>query len=123
MSKFLFLFFASSLLISCGEKTPKDVLPQDKMATVLLDYLKVDNYAFDHLKNDSTINDTVAALKMQKAVFAKHKVSREAFEKSINYYADHPKTLNVILDSVINRQMRKDTTKKPTKVLPVIDNL
>ena len=122
MKKFILIFLLLAALVSCKERA-NGILPQSKMSAVLLDYVKVDNYAFDHLRRDSSVNDTVAAIKMQQQVFEKHKVSKEDFERSINYYTEHPKLFEVIIDTVISRQLRKDTAKKKAVLIPVLDSL
>ncbi len=109
MTKLFTGLLLASILLSCGDSAPKGILSKEKMTTVLWDYMEANVYSFEQMK-DSLQEDTVVNAKMQLSVFEKHKVSRESFEASYNYYAGNATEFKEIIDSVIARKQRTDTT-------------
>jgi hypothetical protein len=95
-------------LFSCGNKQaiPSGILKPAVMQKVMWDVLRADAFAFDFIKRDSTKKPEVENVLLQQQVFAIHKVSKEEFYKSYNYYKVHPDLMQPILDSMINRATR-----------------
>jgi hypothetical protein len=118
------------MLGSCaGDSFPKEIIPPKKMQDVFWDYLRADVYTTDFIATDSTKNAVAENLRLQNIVFANHKVSKEQFYKSYNYYLDHPELMTRMLDSMMAIQNRKqiilsDTAlqrrNKPLKNLKVM---
>ncbi|MDB5203385.1 MAG: hypothetical protein JWQ27_2794 [Ferruginibacter sp.] len=98
---------AAMFLYSCGNSRPSGVLAEDKMQEVLWDYVQADVFAKDFISKDSALNDTAENIKLQKQVFAAHKITREQFYKSYEYYLHHDNDMKVMLDSLLARQTRK----------------
>jgi hypothetical protein len=76
------------------------------MQKVMWDVLRADAFAFDFIKRDSTKKPEAENVQLQQQIFLIHKVSKEAFYKSYNFYKVHPDLMQPILDSMINRATR-----------------
>ena len=61
-------------------------------------------------------------LKLYEEVFRLHKVSREEFRNSFQFYQDHPDITRVLFDSLIARgnRMRSDSYTHPTTPTPSV---
>src|SRR5436190_1246718 len=122
MMKYFLIAIACISIISCGgDKRPSGVLSPEKMQLVLWDYIRADAFTTDYLSKDSLKNLNVENVKMQKEIFARHKITEDIFYKSYAYYEAHPEEMRIMLDSMIARKRRIvftppviiDTTKKP----------
>ena len=91
------------------------------MQTVLWDVLRADAFAFDFIKKDSTKIPEQELVKLQQQIFAVHKVSKEQFYKSYEYYKVHPEIMLPMLDSIINKSTRDKFAE--TKASPLHDTL
>ena len=110
-------------LFSCGNKNSisSEILKPAKMQTVLWDVLRADAFAFDFIKKDSTKIPEQELVKLQQQIFAVHKVSKEQFYKSYEYYKTHPEIMQPMLDSIINKATRDKFTE--TKGSPLHNTL
>jgi hypothetical protein len=98
----------SAILFSCSSGSlPAKVLAPEKMKAVLWDYIKAESFTNEFIGKDSTKNLALENVKLQKAIFAKHHVTREEFYTSYYYYQDHPNQMQVLLDSMIVETRRK----------------
>jgi len=95
-------------LLSCNNKNtiPKEILKPDKMQAVLWDVLRVDAFTFDFIKRDTTKKPEAENVRLLQKVFTTHKVSKEEFYKSYDFYKEHPALMQPILDSLINKATR-----------------
>ena len=102
MSKYLFItiLFFSVGCNSSKEKTA-DIIAPEKMKLVFWDYLRANEYAFEILKKDTSLNDTLINIQLQNAIFKHHNISKEKFYKSYAYYTKNSNLLLPILDSMI----------------------
>jgi len=116
------------LLFSCGSKTavPKDVLPVDKMTTVLWEVMLADALANHRYPTDTATQfDTSMVLYQQ--IAKAHGTTQAQFKRSMQFYESRPDLLQIILDSLQKRATiptagtPHDTTK--TKVLPRVGPL
>lgn len=100
-----FFFFLLILLVSCSRsKYPDGVLVPEKMQAVYWDYLRADVYAKEMLSKDSSRNIDSANIQFQQQLFEKHKVSKETFYKSYEYYISHQLLMKDMLDTMQVRQ-------------------
>lgn len=108
------------VLFSCGtkEKLPAGVLPQDKMQAVFWDVIKAEVFTNEFIKKDSARNAVAENEKLQQQVFAMHKVSREDFYKSYDYYKAHSVAFKKIMDSMVVKAER-DHYNKPKTTAPL----
>jgi hypothetical protein len=82
------------LLLGCGR--PWDVLSQDEMVAVLLDV----HLAEAAMKVVDGSAKRIEKQEFYNAVFEKHNTTKEHFEKSLDWYAHHPKLLVAVYDEV-----------------------
>ncbi|MBP6431012.1 MAG: DUF4296 domain-containing protein [Ferruginibacter sp.] len=121
MMKFLLCsFFCVAILFSCKNDKPKGLLSEKKMQAVFTDIMKVDAYTKNFIAKDSQKNAILENTKMQMQVFALHKITKEEFYNSYEYYISDVKKMQPFMDSIINkanneRLIRNSPTSDPTK--------
>jgi len=108
---FLIGSFMLLALISCSNKkaTANKILEPAKMQAVLWDYFQVEAYTEHFLKKDSTKKVKIENALLQQKVFDIHKISREQFNKSYDYYSANAYLMRPLLDSIIYRAESKRT--------------
>jgi hypothetical protein len=102
-------FLCVVLLAGCSEKDniPSGVLGKEEMGNLIWDMMQADQYASTYLiKDSSKVNVKMETLKLYEEVFRLHKVTREDFRKSFQFYQDHPDITRTILDSLTSRGNR-----------------
>ena len=104
-------------LASCGNKNkiPAGVFKPDKMEAVLWDIIRVESFTRDFVKKDTLKIADEEYVKLQKAVFARHQVTKADFDKSYNYYKTKTDLFKTVLDSMITRANR-DRFIKPIQI-------
>lgn len=114
------LMAVTCMLFSCGakEKLPAGVLQPAKMQAVLWDVIRADVFTNEFIKKDSTKNAVAENLKLQQQAFAIHKVSREDFYESYDYYKAHSAAFKKIMDSMVLKAER-DRYSKPQTTAPL----
>ena len=92
------------VLVSCAGKKdfPDDVISVKPMQKIVWDLLQADEIAFQRKTADSTVNLKETSFRLYDTVFAIHKVSREAFYKSYEYYQRHPQLYTSMMTGVKN---------------------
>ena len=98
------LCFAAVMLLffSCQKKetTPEGILSNDQMVNVLSElYVIEQKISTLGVKRDS-LNQIFDEMKSR--VFEKTGVTDSVFRRSLNYYMDHPQTLEVVYTSLID---------------------
>lgn len=118
--KAIFIFTCLFLLACAEEKKesiPSTILPEQKMAAVMLDMhlleaaMSLNTYRPDII--------TKGDLAVTFDVFDKHKITKAQYNESFEYYAQHPELLNevyqLVLENLSKMQAeamnRKDTEK------------
>ena len=106
-------------LFSCGNKNsiPQGILKPEKMQAVLWDVLRADVFTNDFIKKDSAKKPELELAKLQQQIFAIHKLSKDEFYKSYEFYKIHPEIMQPMLDSMINKKTRDKypaTQSKPS---------
>ena len=108
------------------DKIPANVLSKTNMQSVLWDLLRVDEYITDYAAKDSTLNKKDKSIELYEQVFRIHNITKNEFQKSLDFYQGRPDLLKIILDSMSSRQriiMEKqyksesDSVKKKTKAI------
>ena len=120
MKRLIMLVFLLGSLISCGnnDKRPSGILEEKKMQAVLWDVIKADVYTAQFIKKDSAKNAAEENLELQQQIFAIHKISKEDFYRSYDYYRSHTAEFQVMLDSMIataERSKKINTIAEPLK--------
>lgn len=116
-----FIYLISILFLSaCINKkdVPKNIIQPEKMQKIMMEM-----FTADGVNNELSLRDTSFNLpdnnksKFQQ-IFTNHKISKDQFYKSYNFYLGHPDLLKPITDSlaaISNKQSLKlntDTTQK-----------
>jgi len=117
------LLFIAIFLAACSGSTaiPKEILPPDKMGSVLydvvqademVDYLKGKESTFQHFEKRTALYDTVLTI---------HGITKTAFKRSMDFYESRPDLLKEMLDNLQrkitdtagkNRLQRESVLKK-----------
>lgn len=114
------ILIGAFLFFSCSRSVPKDVLPPPEMQAVLWDMMRADEMANFYADKDSSYNNVGRYIDNYQTILSLHRVSKEDFKKSFDYYLEHPEKLKPILDSVYSqaeRFQKGDTLKKPYKAI------
>jgi len=109
--RFFCLLCVTIMMAACANdsKMPKDVIPQQKMKEVLFDVLRAQEYASTKYGFDTlAVNKNMAVMLQQ--VFEIHKISKENFYDSFQYYEAHPDKNKELFDSLTayTAQKRQD---------------
>lgn len=100
--KFLSGIALSTIIVfSCGTRDKKEsILPENKMRAVMWDMIRADQYVSDFLLRDSTKNKKEESEKLYEQIFYLHKITRDEFKKSLDYYSARPNLFQPIIDSL-----------------------
>lgn len=96
------ILFASIVLFlaSCQSNTeiPKDVLPRETMTTILVDI----NLVEGALKANFILADSAkkVAPTLYEEIYKRHNIDAALFQKSMNWYFEHPEILDEIQKEV-----------------------
>jgi hypothetical protein len=107
MMRLFYILLASTLLIACKDsnrESDKNIIPPKKMQMVLLDFIKADSYDTEISARDKRVKDTLDNLSRQNTIFEHHKVTRNAFINSLEFYKKNPDIFIPILDSMLTLQ-------------------
>jgi hypothetical protein len=108
MRKFLSLIFVSLSLICCKSKeVPKTVIQPKQMEKILYDIHLADSYITSIGNVDSAKNLSAA---FYKGIYKKHKIDSAHYNRSMDYYYNHPAYLTDIYE-----QVKKDLEKTKVK--------
>src|SRR5688572_21089022 len=100
MIRFILVSLICVSIFSCKESIPSDVIKQKKMQEVLWDVIKAEALAQQLVKADSSKVQSVESRKLISRVFSIHNITKEQFEKSYDYYIDHPDIMRGLFDSL-----------------------
>ena len=97
---------------------PSGVIGKEEMGDILWDIMQADQYAANYIVKDSgKVNVKMETLKLYEEVFRMHKVSRDEFRKSFQFYQDHPDITRTMFDSLVakgNRMRAESYTPSQT---------
>jgi hypothetical protein len=121
MRKLYFLFLILSIVLSCSEKgkLPADILPQPKMEAVMWDMISAGEFLNGYIFNRDTADRKKESVSAYGKVFRIHAITREQFEKSYQYYREHPVLMKVILDSLSSKKKNFGQRLPATDSLPI----
>ena len=97
------------LIAGCSEKDkiPSDVIARDEMEKIIWDMMLADQYSSNYLVKDSAkVNVKIETLKLYEDIFRMHKVSRDEFRKSFQFYQGRPDITRTMFDSLLARGNR-----------------
>jgi len=96
----LLLFFACSPS-SEKDKIPEDILPQEKMVSILTDMHIAETMA----RNTIHLGDTNVqkVINYYAVIYKKNNITEETFKKSFDYYIQHPLLLDSVYSDIITK--------------------
>lgn len=113
----VFFIACCLFLISCSNNAiPNGVLKQKEMQQVYWDLIRADKLSKEVVKRDSTKNLDSLNTDYITKVLAIHNLSKEALDRSLNYYNQHPDILEAVFDSI---QMEQNKVHYQPWVTPV----
>ena len=102
-----FAFLLLVFFLSCsGNDIPKDVMPPEKMQAILYDVILADELADFSSIQDSTYRNLEKRTVLYDSILQIHNITKQAFQKSFEFYQQRPDLLRTILDSL---QTKPDT--------------
>lgn len=103
MNRIFLIFLLLQVSCSPGNSKNKPALSAEKMQLVLWDVIEADVFTYTIKRTDSSVNPSRENALMQESIFKKHKVSREEFYTSMDYYVEHSDQFVPMLDSMMAR--------------------
>lgn len=103
------------IIVGCSDKNsvPSGILPVDKMYPIMWDMIEADQYAAllakDSTRAGKNLDIKLEHLRLYEQVLQSYDISREKFQKSYNYYKEHPEINQVLYDSLIAQGNRLRT--------------
>lgn len=99
---------------------PGNVLEPNKMAAVMWDLVRVDEYAATRTAIDSVSKVEANRQQLYQQVFQLHKMDAATFRTSYQYYEAHPAVMRTILDTIAVRYARKQNQHSNQQPKPTI---
>lgn len=98
------------IALSCSDnkKIPDHILKPEKMEAVLADVMMADALNQERIIRDSLLYLSKENVSYFKKIFQLHAVTKDEFEKSIQFYTKRPDLLRAIIDSVSAVVSRKN---------------
>ena len=122
--KYLLFLLCACFFLSCGgDKVPAGILPPQQMETIVWQLMQTDEFVANAFVRDSTKNITTERIRRYRQVFLLNNTSKEAFEKSYDYYMAHPGVTKTMFDSLSARATRRADTIPKLPVHPGINKL
>jgi hypothetical protein len=98
-------FIAIILLFSCHRKALQlNVLSQSRMAAIMWDMIRADQYVSDFHIKDSSKKKKNESLNFYEQIFHIHQTTEQEFKRSLDYYTSRPDLFQPIIDSVAKRK-------------------
>lgn len=113
MIRLFYILLAIVMLNACKDSnsaSEKNIISPKKMQLVLLDFIKADSYDTEISARSKNVEDTLDNLSRQNTIFEYHKVTRNAFLNSLEYYKKNPDLFIPILDSMLTSQDKLKNT-------------
>ncbi|MEO6188938.1 MAG: DUF4296 domain-containing protein [Ginsengibacter sp.] len=108
--KTIAILFLTVILFSCSDDStiPHNVISSEKMSAIMWDIMRAQALAAEVARKDSSMTVEAHRGKFTKKVFQVHHVSSDEFDKSYNWYMEHPKVMKEMFDSLYSRKQREN---------------
>lgn len=108
------------VLISCSSdtKVPSGILQPVKMSNVLWDVMRSQVLAYETARKDTSTSEAIEVKALSKKIFQIYKIDSAHFNKSYNWYVQHPAVLKIIFDSMYVQKERENTLKLERENMP-----
>lgn len=103
MRFFCFIGLLSLFLFSCSDEytVPQGILPPPKMRAVMWDMIRAGEYQGNYVfLKDSSADKLSRSLALFDTVYRIHDITKDDFEKSYQYYREHPVLMKDIMDTL-----------------------
>jgi hypothetical protein len=122
-----YVFLFGLCLYSCTdrESVPPGIIKPDSMQAILKDVVAADLFATQYLLKDSLRKDSVhrnvklETLQLYETIFKLHRVTKDEFRKSMDFYASRPDLEKQMFDSLSADETRSRTNLYKPKSIPV----
>jgi hypothetical protein len=108
-----FIFFACT----SKNKVPSSIMQPEKMKSVLWDVMRAQFLANEIVKKDSLASVSAETKVLTQKVFQIHKIAASDFDKSYNWYVQHPELMKLIFDSLYTQKQRNKEDEYQRKQL------
>lgn len=96
------------LLYACNEKKRLITIPQMKL--VMWDVITADEWMKKQILSDTIIDSSKRNIALYNKIFSLHKITKEDYYSSYDYYKNHPNEMKILLDSLAAFGTRKRDT-------------
>lgn len=113
----------AAILTACSSKrTPKGILEPQPMQEVLFDMLMAGEFLNGYvLLQDTGIHRLVKSSQVYNQVLTLHKITPELFDKSMDWYQQHPQMMKEVLDGIVENRKEKSDGPGLAPPVPVVD--
>lgn len=94
------------LLISCENKTKEKVLSPERMELIIADMMLAEGYSESGANKDSSRPKNAFLSNEISKVLAVHKVTKEEYNRSFQYYIKRPDLMLKMIDSITSKAAR-----------------
>ncbi len=95
-------------MFACNQKKKAIAIPQMKL--VMWDVITADEWMRKQSIADTIIDSTKKNIALYNKIFALHKITKEEYYSSYDYYKNHPNEMKILLDSLAAFGTRKRDT-------------
>ena len=108
MRNLIYILIFSTLLFACNGKSKVIAIP--KMKFIMWDIVNADEWMKLAVAKDSSITIKKENIALYNKIFTLHKITKDEFYNSYNYYETHPNEMKILLDSIAAFGIRKRDT-------------
>jgi hypothetical protein len=118
MSRTIIYIMFWLVFVSCGSDTkiPSDILQPAEMSNILWDIMRSQTLGYEIARKDSSVREAIEVKALSQKVFKIYKIDSTYFNKSYNWYIQHPTILKVIFDSMYVQKERENNLKLEKKM-------
>lgn len=106
-----YIFIVCFLLVagSCSRsnRTDANILPPDKMGSVLFDMNVADDFVTIYVAKDSSRDKASELSKEHQKIYLLYNITEEQFKNSYEYYKSHPPQYKILIDSLNAKAQRR----------------
>jgi len=112
MQRFFAIIIICISFFACKPGIPKEIIQPDQMEKVLFDIHVVDGYIGTITKQDTA---KIVASSYYNGVYKKFNIDSATYNRSLNYYYNHPDLLNKIYEN-LSKTFEKETAKNTKQI-------
>lgn len=118
MSRTIIYIMFFLVFVSCGSdtKVPSNILQPAEMSNILWDIMRSQALGYEIARKDSSVREAIEVKALSQKVFKIYKIDSAYFNKSYNWYIQHPTILKVIFDSMYVQKERENNLKLEKKM-------